>query len=83
MGFAVDDALVTGVGVQTEGFVALLTPECDNEDRYVGRAGLRSPEAVFVPPRLLSNKLLHNVRLLSTDLADLVHLDHWRLHRTL
>ena len=33
MGFAVDDALVTGVGVQTEGFVALLTPECDNEDR--------------------------------------------------
>ena len=33
MGFAVDDALVTGVGVQTQGFVALLTPECDNEDR--------------------------------------------------
>ena len=33
MGFAVDDALVTGVGVQTQGFVALLTSECDdNED---------------------------------------------------
>ena len=34
MGFAVDDALVTGVGVQSQDFVALLTSECDdNEDR--------------------------------------------------
>ena len=32
MGFAVNDALVTGICVQTQGFVALLTPESDNED---------------------------------------------------
>ena len=44
---------------------------------------MSSPEAVLVPPRLLGNKLLDNVRLLAADLADLVHLDHWRLHRSL
>ena len=83
VGFAVNDALVTGVCVQVQGFVALLTPGCENEDIVDRGRCLRSPEAVFVPPRLLGNKLLHHVRLLAADFADLVHLDHRRLHWSL
>lgn len=30
VGFTVNDALVTGICVQAQGFVALLTPECGN-----------------------------------------------------
>ena len=46
-------------------------------------AAFGSPEAVLTPPGLLSNDPFNNVGLLAAHLADLVHLDHRRLHRTL
>ena len=53
------------------------------DDTLVGGVGVKvesfvallASETILVPPRFLSNKLLHNIRLFTTDFTDFIDLN--------